>query len=254
MEHTEYIRICPDSPCTVLLIHGIVGTPNHFRFLLPLIPQDWSVYNLLLDGHGHGVKEFGATSMKKWKAQVSHRLDQILTHSEKVVIAAHSMGTLFAISEAISRPEKIAGLFLLNVPLYPFVTPAASVASIKLIFGKVKPTDTVALAMQADSGVALNRRLWEYIPWIPRFVELLTECRRTRKRLPLLNVPTQAYQSRHDELISPRSNRTLQNHPAITCQILPNSGHFKYVEKDAVLLQNAFCQLLQQTEYDNSPG
>lgn len=248
MAHEAYIRVVPESKYTALMIHGIVGTPRHFDFLLPLIPDSWSVYNLLLDGHGHGVKEFGKTSMKKWKTQVSDTLETILAHSEKVVIVAHSMGTLFAISQAISHPEKIAGLLLLAVPLKPFVAPSATVASLKLMFGKVTPTDTVARNMGADSGVVLSPRLWEYIPWIPRFAELLLECRRTCKCLPALKVPTWVFQSRHDELVSQRSNRLLQDHPAVCCTLLQDSDHFAYGQGDASQILQAFETLLRQTE------
>ncbi|MBR0324808.1 MAG: hypothetical protein IIX11_01590, partial [Selenomonadales bacterium] len=33
----------------VLMLHGILGTPDHFRELLPLVPETWSVHALLLD-------------------------------------------------------------------------------------------------------------------------------------------------------------------------------------------------------------
>lgn len=68
--HEEYIRKIPGSKMAVLMIHGIAGTPDHFKPFVSLFPDDWSVYNILLDGHGGGVKDFSATSMEKWKKQV----------------------------------------------------------------------------------------------------------------------------------------------------------------------------------------
>ena len=76
MEHKEYVRIVPGADTAVLFIHGIVGTPNHFTDLISLVelvPEDWSVCNLLLDGHGGNADDFAATSMKKWKNQVIKR-------------------------------------------------------------------------------------------------------------------------------------------------------------------------------------
>ena len=35
--HEEYIRDVPGSDTAVLFIHGILGTPNHFRRFLSLI-------------------------------------------------------------------------------------------------------------------------------------------------------------------------------------------------------------------------
>ena len=66
MAHQEYIRIVPGSKYAVLMLHGILGTPDHFRELLPLVPENWSVHALLLDGHGGAVEDFSHTSMEKW--------------------------------------------------------------------------------------------------------------------------------------------------------------------------------------------
>ena len=41
----------------VLLIHGIAGSPGHFRELIPAIPETYSIYNILLDGHSGFFKE-----------------------------------------------------------------------------------------------------------------------------------------------------------------------------------------------------
>ena len=68
MDHSEYIRV-NSSETAVLMIHGIAGTPAHFRELIPVIPEDWAVYNILLDGHGKNVEDFGRSSMQKWKDQ-----------------------------------------------------------------------------------------------------------------------------------------------------------------------------------------
>ena len=67
MKHKEYKRIVPEAETAVLFIHGIAGTPNHFKDFLPLVPKEFSVYNLLLDGHGGKTEDFSKTSMKKWE-------------------------------------------------------------------------------------------------------------------------------------------------------------------------------------------
>ena len=73
MDQNDYIRIVPGADTGVLFIHGIAGTPEHFTKLIPLVqmvPESYSVYNLLLDGHGKTAKDFGKSSMKIWKRQV----------------------------------------------------------------------------------------------------------------------------------------------------------------------------------------
>lgn len=242
MAHEEYIRIVPGSTGAVLLIHGILGTPDHFRDFLPLIPADWSVYNILLDGHGGRVEDFSHTSMKKWKAQVSNRLDSLTARYDRIILVAHSMGTLFAIQEAVSRPEKLAHLFLLQVPLRPRLQLRTACYSVLLPFGIVPKK---ARDMLEDCSVVLDPRLWKYIGWIPRFLELFAECRATRRVLGELSVPCSAYQSHHDQLVSRRTVRDLEKHPHIHTVILPDSGHFRYRGNDLALLQRGFSKLFQ---------
>ena len=78
MAHKPIKRIVPGAKTAVILCHGIMGSPDHFRHFLPLIPEDWSVCCLLLDGHGKGVMDFAHSSMDKWKAQVFAQLRELM--------------------------------------------------------------------------------------------------------------------------------------------------------------------------------
>lgn len=243
MQYEAYIRPVEGADTAVLMIHGIVGSPAHFKDLLPVIPENWSVYNILLDGHGHGVEEFARTSMEKWKAQVSRVLEEILASHSQVFIVAHSMGTLFAIDEAIKHPDKVRSLLLLAVPLTPWTSPAAMAGSLAAALGRVKP-GSAAERMLQDSGVHLTPKLWKYIAWLPRFWELILEAHRTKKKLPQITVPCCAFQSRRDELVSHGAARILGKHPNITTAVLPNSGHFHYSKEDLALLQSALKEMI----------
>ena len=242
MPHSEFIREVPGSRSAVLMVHGILGTPRHFDPFMPLVPDDWSIYAIILDGHGGKVEDFSRTSMKKWKAQVTARLDGLLDRYDRVLIAAHSMGTLFAIQEAVARPEKLCGLFLLQTPLRPWPKLQYLLYAAVLPFGIVPKG---AELMGSDCSVTLTRRLWKYIGWVPRFLELFAECRATQALLGELTVPCYAYQSRHDELVSMRTCRDLQKHPHIQITVLQNSGHFGHTGEDLELLKQEFSGLFE---------
>lgn len=242
MSHREYIREVPGSRKAVLMIHGILGTPRHFEFLLPLIPEDWAVYNLLLDGHGGTVDDFSRTSMKKWKSQVSARLDDLLRRYDEIILVAHSMGTLFSIQEAIARPEKIRHLFLLQCPLRPWLKLRYACYSLLLPFGIVPKA---AQDMCSDCSLTLTRKLWKYLGWIPRFLELFAECRKTRQLLGQLTVPCLVFQSQRDEMVSLRSSKDLGRHPHYRMFCLKTSGHFGYSQEDAKMLKEEFSKLFQ---------
>lgn len=230
----------------VLLIHGIAGSPAHFRDLVPVIPEEFSVYNILLDGHNGTVADFGNSSMAKWKAQVTATLEDLFSRHQKVIIVAHSMGTLFAIQAAIDHPDRIPCLFLLSVPTQPWVRFSTVLTCFRVAFGRLDTPK--AQAMRGDTGIELSSKLWQYFCWIPRMLELLSECRRVRKILSTLRVPTQTFQSRVDELVSFRSCCDLDNHPYIQNTVLYDSGHFVYGPTDTRLLQARLTQLLSHPQ------
>lgn len=242
MEHEPYIRIITGADTAVLFIHGIVGSPAHFKDLLPVIPDNWSVYNMLLDGHGKEVEDFARTSMEMWKTQVSQVLTSLLDTHDRVFIVAHSMGTLLAIEEAVKRPTKVCGLFLLAVPLVFRVRLRAALGSMQAALGVAKP-GSVAEQMVNDSSVRLSPQLHKYLKWLPRFTELTREALRTHVLLPLISVPCCAFQSEKDELVGKTSTEILQKQPGITTRVLENSGHFSYSPADLALLQAALKEM-----------
>ena len=241
IDHRPFIRQGSGTDA-VLLIHGIAGSPGHFRDLIPAIPESYTIYNILLDGHSGCVENLSRSSMEKWKAQVRHTLDGLFARHNNIVIAAHSMGTLFAIQSAIDHPDRISALFLLAVPTRPWVRFSTWVTCLQVAFGNLDTS--AAQAMSGETALELTPKLWKYIGWTPRFLELLRECSRVRKKLPLLKVPTQVFQSQIDELVSVRSCDDLKGHPYIQSMVLTGSGHFVYSADDAALLRARLAETL----------
>ncbi len=241
--HQEYIRMIPGATTAVLLLHGIVGTPDHFRDFIPLIPSDWSIYNMLLDGHGKNVEDFAKTSMDIWKVQISGALEELRKEHENIVIVAHSMGTLFSINFAMEDPSKIRHLFLMEAPLRVRPTYLAATTALKVLFNQVTPDDLRTKGAQAAYGIKPDKQLWKYISWIPRYLELLKEIRHTRKMVSKLETPCTAYQSRHDELVSSSSIKILQKNPQIKVRMLHESGHFHLAREDEEIILSEFQDL-----------
>jgi pimeloyl-ACP methyl ester carboxylesterase len=115
---------------------------------------------------------------------------------------------------------------------------------LRVAWGNLRPDDAAARAMANDSGIQMTRKLWKYIPWAPRMLELLAECRRVRKILPGLQVRTLAFQSGRDELVSIRTAEDLGQNSAVQTVILEDSGHFAYGPEDTKLLQEEFRRFL----------
>ena len=120
-----------------------------------------------------GVKDFSRARMSEWKEQVRSSLDKLLEEHDRVIIAAHSMGTLFAIQEAIRKP--VAELFLLNVPLRIRVTRRLFSTAWKVYRGNVDPSDVRSVAAQNAYILERDRNIFRYAGWIPRYLELFDE-------------------------------------------------------------------------------
>ena len=243
MHNRETVRIVPGAKTVALMIHGICGTPNHFRALVPLedaVAEDWSVYNIVLDGHCVDVPAFGKTSMKKWKSQTEKLFDTLCDTYENIVLVGHSMGTLLSVRQALRRPDKVKLLFMVAAPTPPFVRLSAASYAVGLAFGVKSENALVYNAMAVACGMKLTPMLWKYIPWIPRMIELLQECSAVSKLYKDLQVPTIAWQSERDELVAHRSIKVLQKCGKVEVHTLPNSTHFYYTETEREQVVHSF--------------
>lgn len=241
--HKEYKRIIENAPVGVLVIHGITSSPNHFRDLIDLIPDRFSVHALLLDGHGKTVKDFSKTSMKKWETQVSHAVEELSRDHREIYILAHSLGTLLSIEQAVKN-KKITRMFLLDSPLRIFVRPVMVPIALRFSRGAVDHDNPILEGFAQSYSIAPDKNPFHYLGWLPRFLELLCKSRKTRKLIPKITCPTIVFQSRKDELVSIRSCKYLRKHPNISVTVLPNSGHCYYPPEDLSHLQKAFIQFL----------
>lgn len=243
MEHKEYKRVVSEAETAVLFIHGIAGTPNHFKDFLPLIPKEFSVYNLLLDGHGRKTEDFSKTSMKKWKNRVDFAVSELLKNHKKIFIVAHSLGTLLAIEQAV-KERRIEKLFLLAVPIKLFVKPVAIFSAFRIYLGKVPESDEKLVAMKNCCGIELSKNLFKYLGWIPRFFELFGKIGETRKIIENLKTECVIFQSFEDELVSKKSIKYLKEKTFASINVLEKSGHYYYEKKDFDYLLDEFKKFI----------
>lgn len=241
--HKEYKRIADPSDKAILFVHGILGTPDHFKQLMALLPEDISVYNILLDGHGKGVKDFSHASMKKWEAQVAAAVAELGRDHKEIRIVGHSMGTLLAIGQAAANP-KITKLFLLAVPLKLALKPQMLTNTLRVYFNKIDPENEAQMAAKKCYGITDSKNILLYLGWVPRFLELFSKIRATRKLIGQITIPCFAFQSAKDEMVSRRSSALLQKDPAISVTELKNSGHYYYETKDLTLIEESFVAFI----------
>ena len=244
MAHEEYVRLIPSADTAILFIHGILGTPDHFQKLIPLVPEDWSICALLLPGHGGTVRDFSASSMEQWQEYVKETIDKLRKSHNRIFIAAHSMGTLLAIEQAVKSPEQIAGLFLLAVPLRVGLR-WQLVKNAWRVYRQDIPSDDPLLQATRDAcSIQQDRNLLLYLGWIPRYLELFALMGLVRRMLPGSKIPGLVFQSRLDEMVSLRSIRDLESCSALRLCLLPDSRHFYYADRDLDTILEAFTRFI----------
>lgn len=229
-----------DGRAAILFVHGILGNREFFDFLLPYVPDGWTRRCLLLEGHGGTPSDFAKASMVRWKEQVHNAVMELRKNHSKVLVAAHSMGTLFAIREAVEGC--VDSVFLLNPPLSLRLSVRLFVTPLKIIAGKISPDDIWTQAALKAYGIEEDNNLFHYLGWIPRYIELFSEIRRIRKICPELRKPAEVFFSARDEMVSPRGRRYLEGNRQVTFGLLRTSGHYYYSEDDIAQVISRFIK------------
>lgn len=227
MDHSPYIRKTRSADTAVLMIHGIMGTPRHFDSFLPLIPESWDVYNILLEGHGKSVRDFNAASMAGWQTQVQGWFRELSSRYDRLIVIAHSMGTLLAMEAARLYPDKLERMVFLAPPLKIFMRPVMVKYSVKEILGRIDEKNLREAAVSRGNSIRPEKRVWQYLGNVPRLLELLQFSSRCRK-IPV-QVPCLVFLSGKDELIPVSAGKYL---PGCETVILPQSGHFYYTPEE----------------------
>jgi len=243
--HEEYIREVPGASCAVVFIHGILSTPLFFEKLIEKVPEDFSVYNILLDGHGGMVKDFSESSMKIWKHQARYLINTLSKKYESIILVGHSMGTLFSIQNAVKYPQKIKALFLICSPLKVRVHPRSAKYSLRIIFERPSKEDPIEDSARKWYSIKPDKKLWRYIPWIPKFTCLLSEIRKTRKLTHEISMPTLVFHADNDSLVSKKAVKFFHHNSNVQVTHLKTSFHQYFSNADYELMLDSFSELIK---------
>lgn len=226
----------------ILFVHGIVGNSHFFDFLMNGVPKGCKIINITLEGHGGDALAFSKASMRNWKKQIEEATDSLAKACNRVVIVAHSMGTLLALDQG-SRCRADA-LFLLNPPMRIRLTRRLFLNPIKVMLGIT--SDPISKAARDAYGISLDYNPLHYYGWPRRYMELFSEIRRMRKIIGKVGVKTRVFVAGRDEMVSPSSTdffATLKN-----CKLwnLPESGHYYYAPTEKKLIIREFSSLMDE--------
>lgn len=99
------------TPPPLLLLHGALGSAEQFEALMPLLPEDRSIWALNLPGHG-GLPLREPLSMPLFAQAVLDFLDR--EEWDEADIFGYSMGGYAALQFALLHPDRVRGVVTLG--------------------------------------------------------------------------------------------------------------------------------------------
>lgn len=242
-KHVPYIRRVEGAKRALLCCHGIMGSPNHFRDLIPLVPDDVSIYNIALAGHCGTVSDFAHGSMEQWEKNIEDTINEILETHEEIYVLSHSMGTLLTVEQAMKNPN-IKKLFCISIPIKVGIRAKMFSVAAKVYLNRVRDDDELMLACMECYGISPSKNVFKYMAWVPRFIELFKKIKYIKDNIGKLETPCIAFQSVPDEMVSPKSINILREKSKIDVRVLENSTHFYYDKNDLEFLKQEFIKFI----------
>ena len=248
-KHSEYSVECGHSTA-ILFIHGILGSPNQFKFLAEaLCALSCDCRAILLPGHGGTSRDFYSTPHTAWSAYAHDEIDRMKEKYEKVLLVGHSMGGLFCLQYAAQYGAD--GIVLINTPLRVKISLRRVVGGLKT---KRRPTAGESPLTKAyREGLSIRMgRFYEYPLWAGNFIGLLRIMHDTLAHLPNVRTPVLVMQAQRDESVRLSSARllmdTLSNADA---RFIPLEGSYhsyfppedqrKIIEEVTSMIQSIGC-------------
>ena len=105
----------PGSGLSVLLIHGLTGTPYEMRYLGErLAATGLRVHGMRLAGHAGAPEDLGSVTHAHWYESVVDGFERLRQYGDANVVVGLSMGSVLAARLAADQREAVAGLVMLS--------------------------------------------------------------------------------------------------------------------------------------------
>jgi pimeloyl-ACP methyl ester carboxylesterase len=251
----RYLRAGTGAP--LVLLHTVRTQAEHFRHLVPLVADRYTVYALDLPGMGHSEIVPGASyDEPAMRAGVERLLTEL--DLRDVTLAGESMGAVLALTTAADLPERVRRVVAVNA--YDFrggiarsgllaraVVGGVLAPGVGPVIAGVEPRPALRKILQG--GLGDKRALREdYVdellrvggrpgyPTVARAVyRALPTLIAARSRYPEIKAPVHLVYGEHDwsRPSDREANRRLMPDAAFTQ--VPSAGHFIALERPDVL-------------------
>jgi pimeloyl-ACP methyl ester carboxylesterase len=243
--YTEHVRGPAERP-PLMLVHGSGGTLLHWPPELRRL-DNAAVYALDLPGHGQSGGAANISVIEKAEAVLAVLAD---ARRERAVIGGHSLGSAIALTLALMRPDRVAGLVLVGAGAKLRVTPEildhaltdfpqAVNSVIEYAFGSAAPGRLVKLARE---------RMLETAPQVLLGDLAACDAFDVRERLGEIHVPTLILCGDEDRLTPPKYAQFLAERiPGAELKLFPRAGHMVMLEQPEAVTA-AVAEFMQAAE------
>src|ERR1044071_8401816 len=122
----------------LVLLHTVRTQAEHFRHLIPLVQQHYTVYALDLPGMGYSQIGPGASSNNPpWRGAVNRLLTQL--DLRDVTLLGESMGAVLALTTAADLPDRVRRVVAVNAYDYPGGIARSSLLARVIVTGVIAP-------------------------------------------------------------------------------------------------------------------
>ena len=220
-----------DNGITVVLIHGLTGTPNEMRFLAGYFnKKGYTVICPRLANHGEPIRVLKHTRWQEFYGSVRKLFTEgeLANHAGPIFTGGLSMGALLALLLADEFSDKVSGVCCLaptlfydgwNTPWARFILPLGYFTPLKYFsyFKEEPPYGIKNEAIQqrihkyyAKASLEDMENVEQYgYPYFPvtQLCQLKRLVRHIAKRLPDIKTPVQLIQAKDDDMTSIKNSK-----------------------------------------------
>ena len=265
-----------NNGATVILIHGLTGTPHEMSFIARFLnAKGYSVLCPLLANHAEPLEVLKNTKWQECYETIRATLKSIPSGSGPVVASGLSMGALLALLLAEEFPERVSAVSCLsptlfydgwNTPYSRHLLPFANLVGLThlLYFKEEPPYGIKNEAIRSLVHKYYSKAGFKDLDKISRFgypffpatllYEILLLARYTIKRLPQINTSVQLIQAKDDDMTSVKNSQFIYdriNSKVKEIVLLYNSYHVitadQEREKVAQEMERFFSRILQES-------
>jgi carboxylesterase len=198
----------PGEGVSVLLVHGLTGTPYEMRYLGErMAARGMRVRGVKLAGHAGAPQELGLTGYDNWYESVVLGLEELRQFGEPNVVVGLSMGAVLSARVAADQREAVAGLAMLAPA---FFLPTSTTLQVNLVRMLGAITKNLYLYNSGTSDIydAAARRVHPRCALMPLTapMKLLDLCAIVKPMLAHITQPALVMHSKRDHTCPIRKN------------------------------------------------